>query len=99
MSTTFGDTSYVDKNKMMYKYTPKKQILRDMQVKRVGRWWDTEYQKRLEILKRFHLQDYAYTIAIAEWYPKTVFYSKIKLKQVPVNGYLFPVEMFDEHVL
>ena len=81
----------------MYKYTPKKSIVRDMVVPKTGRWWDKEFFKRQEILKRYHLpQDYSLTVVLKTHYPDVCFYSKEPVKQVAVNGFMFPVTMFDE---
>lgn len=99
MLNSLFEASYINNEKVMYKYTPRKYILHEMQVKRTGRWWDTEFSKRKEILKRFHIDDYAYYNALSRYYPKIKFFSKVKVKHVPVNGYLFPVEMFNEEAL
>jgi hypothetical protein len=78
-------------------YTPKKQILREMKVnKRVG-WWDKEYSKRDEILRRYGVGvNYTMNNTFKHWFPITKFFSKSAVKNVPVNGFLFPVEMFEE---
>ena len=81
----------------MYKYTPKKSIIKEMIFKKVGRWFDKEFFKRQEILKRYHLpQDYPLTVVLKTHYPDVCFYSKEPVKQVAVNGFMFPVAMFDE---
>lgn len=83
----------------MYKYTPKKSIVREMDVPKVGRWWDKDFFKRQEILKRFHIdQNYAMTVVVKTHYPKVCFYSPEPVRHVPVNGFLFPVAMFNEEV-
>ena len=81
----------------MFKYTPKKNIVREMDVPKVGRYWDKEYFKRMEILKRFRIdQDYSMTVVLKRYYPEVCFYSPEPVRQVPVNGFLFPVAMFNE---
>lgn len=81
----------------MYKYTPKKNIVREMDVPKVGRWCDTEFFKRKEILKRYHIdQNYAMTVVLETHYPTVCFYSPEPVRHVPVNGFLFPVAMFNE---
>ena len=83
----------------MYKYTPKKSVVREMDVPKVGRWWDTEFLKRQEILKRFKVdQGYSMTVVLKTHYPTVCFYSPVPVRQVPVNGFLFPVSMFNEEV-
>lgn len=53
----------------MYRYTPKKSVLRDLQVSRTGAWWDKEYYKRMEVLKAFGA-DSGYTMCttLARYY-------------------------------
>ena len=81
----------------MYKYTPKKSILREMDVPKVGRYWDKEFFKRQEILKRFHtVENYSMTVVVKTHYPNVCFYSPVPVREVPVNGFLFPVAMFNE---
>ncbi len=81
----------------MFKYTPKKNIVREMDVPKVGRWFDTEFFKRQEILKRFHIdQNYEMTVVLETHYSKVCFYSPESVRHVPVNGFLFPVAMFNE---
>lgn len=80
----------------MYCYTASKKIVKSMLVKRTGNWWNKEYFKRKEILKQFHLpQDYNMTVLMNGPFQGTKFYSQDKVKEIPVNGVLFPAEMFD----
>ena len=84
----------------MFKYTPNKNIVREMDVPKVGRWWDTEFLKRQEILKRFRVdQDYHMTVVLKKYYPKVCFYSPKSVREVPVNGFMFPVAMFIEETV
>lgn len=36
--------------------------------------------------------------AFTDHWIDTSLYSEIKLKEVPINGVLFPVALFDEHI-
>jgi len=84
----------------MYKYTPKKSVLRDLQVSRTGAWWDKEYYKRMEVLKAFGADSgYAMCTALARYYKGVCFYSPTPRREIPVNGLLFPVAMFNEDQL
>jgi hypothetical protein len=83
----------------MFKYTPKKQILRDMQVARVGRWWDKKYHKINEILQQYGVTpDYILHSVFERQFKKVCFHSAKRVRHVPVGGYLFPVEMFQEEI-
>lgn len=80
----------------MYYYTPKKSILRDMQSKK-GSHVDAAYFKRMEILKLYGMpQDHLMTSVLRLYFPGVKFYSRKAVREVPVNGFMFPVEMFDE---
>jgi hypothetical protein len=84
----------------MFKYTPKKSIVRELDVPKVGRWFDTEFLKRQEILKRYRIdQAYHMTVFLKTHYPKVCFYSPNPVRHVPVNGFLFPVAMFNEEIV
>lgn len=84
----------------MFKYTPKKSIVCEMDVPKVGRWWETEFFKRKEILKRYRIdQDYMTTVVIETHYPNVCFYSPTPVRHVPVNGFMFPVAMFNEEIV
>lgn len=84
----------------MFKYTPKKSIVREMDVPKIGRYWDKEFFKRQEILKRYHIdQNYAMTVVLKTHYPDVCFYSPTPVREVPVNGFLFPVAMFNEEIV
>lgn len=81
----------------MFKYTPKKQILRDMDVPKVGDLWDKEFFKRKEILKKYSVsQDYNMTVVLKKDFKNVCHYSVDTLKYIPVRGFLFPVAMFNE---
>ena len=81
----------------MFKYTPKKTFLKEMRVKRVGLWWDTQWAIVFDILKRHRLDgNYKLAIILRDKYPSFCFYSENQLSEVPIQGYLFPVAMFTE---
>ena len=85
----------------MYKYTPKKEILHEMYVRKVPgeAWWDTAFRKHTAILTQFGINtEYRVRYVLSEDYPNTVFFSSRRVREVPVRGFLFPVEMFDEDV-
>ena len=81
----------------MFNYTPKKTILREMIVPKVGAWWDTLFFKKKEILERYGLPlEYRLTSVLEDDFPNVCFYSETPRRQIPVCGFLFPVSMFDE---
>lgn len=80
----------------MFYYTASKKVIRSMFVEKTGAWWNKEFFKRMEILKQFHLpQDYSMTVLMNGPFQGTKFYSQQKVKEIPVNGVMFPAEMFD----
>lgn len=75
----------------MFRYTPKKKILRDLQVPKVGKWYEKEYFKKKEILKSFGLpQDYSMVCVFSRSFKTTKFFHPEQISHVPVGGYLFP---------
>lgn len=79
----------------MFIYQPKQSILRDMttNIKNV----DSAYIKAQQILQKYRLPtDYMLTCVLRTHYKNVCFYSKKQCNHIPVNGYLFPVSMFDE---
>lgn len=83
----------------MFRYTPNKKLLRDMQVSKTGRWWDKEYFKKTEILNKYDLpQDGIMIFILGKHFMNVDYYSRCKLKQIPVMGRYFPVEMFNEEI-
>lgn len=84
----------------MFKYTPKKEVLRSLQVCKTGDWWNKEFFKRMEILKNYNLpQDYTLSVVLQRDFAKVQYYSAKPVKCVPVRGYLFPAEMFNEQMV
>ena len=81
----------------MIKYTPKKALLRELDVSKVGYWWETQRIVVSDILKRYKLDtNYSMAHILLSKYPKYCFYSETPLRLVPIEGYLFPVAMFNE---
>jgi hypothetical protein len=81
----------------MFKYTPKASVLRDMEVPKIGRYWDKEFFKRQEILKAHGAsQDYTMSMMLSRYFKDVSFFSETKRKEIPVYGHLFPASMFDE---
>jgi len=86
----------------MYKYTPKISIIREMISQRhPGQsWWDVEFSKRMQILKKYGLpQDFTFQHLLRDIYPNMIVYNPAPLKYVLVRGYLFPAAMFNEEKL
>ena len=84
----------------MYRYTPKKQILRLLDVPKIERWWETAYSTRNDILREYKI-DVSYTL---NWilkidYKGTCFYSLSSRRDIPVRGFLFPSSMFNEEIV
>jgi hypothetical protein len=82
----------------MIKYTPKQSILAEMErSNKSARPWETNYQTMLQILQRYRIPtNHILATILQTRYPEVSVYSKTKLNQIPVNGYMFPVEMFEE---
>ena len=83
----------------MYNYTPNPNVLRKIFPKRIPgkQWWDIEFYARFATLKEFGMeQDYSLSLILNCYYKHTNYFSKERLKYVPIHGRLFPVEMFTE---
>lgn len=82
----------------MYKYTPKEQILKEIQrafgKQKKNLMYDLQ-SKLNEIFKKFHCKPPFCSFSISK-YCNAVYYSKTKLKHVPVHGVLVPVVLFNE---
>jgi hypothetical protein len=85
----------------MYRYTPKKTILRDMSSARSPGtcWWDTEYHNRQSILTKYNINTYFCDVQLQLNFPEVEYYSIARLEHVPVGGYQFPVVMFNEEFI
>lgn len=79
----------------MYKYTPKKSIIRSMG----NRCGFPDYSKCVQIVHEHGLSSYMELVHFMYWYPGVEFYSKERRDSVPANGILFPVVLFDEEVV
>lgn len=80
----------------MYKYTAKDGIKKAM----MGRWAHMpDYEKCRDLLKGYGVTDYLSTGHFMLWYPGVEFYSKGRRDSIPVNGFLLPVDLFDEEVI
>jgi hypothetical protein len=78
----------------MFVYTPKAHILRRLAIARAKpRGWDNEWFVLDDILGT---TDYTLKTMFKVHYEKCNFSSPTKRNEVPLNGYLYPVELFDE---
>ena len=80
----------------MYRYTPNKEILEKLKAAR-----KKGYVSKIACSGEYHLatsmfKDYAMKVAFLTHWEHTNVFSKTKLKEVPVSGYLFPVDLFDQ---
>lgn len=82
----------------MFEYTPKKQILRDLQVSKYNRNVDAEYAIAQQILQKFRLP-LNVTWILRKYFKQVKFRSFAPVQRVPVNGFLFPSSMFDEKII
>lgn len=84
----------------MFKYTPKQQIIREMYVSPANYKPGKELFKRQAILKAYGAeQSYTMSVVLQTDYKDVCYCSPTRVRQVPVRGYLFPVDMFDETVV
>lgn len=78
----------------MFKYTAKKEIKKDLlKIRKAPYVRDKEWNFIHSLVPKM---SYSMYVALRRWYLDTVFYSPTKLKEVPVNGILIPVYLFDE---
>lgn len=80
----------------MFHYTPKKSIKKDLLRIRKTYAPNKEWSFIHGVIKNGPYEMY---IAFANHWLETSFYSKTKLTGVPVNGVLFPVELFEVNEL
>jgi len=78
----------------MYLYTPTAHILRRIEGARKSRNIDATW-----ILATEYCTEYVTKSIFLRDYPNVKHYSRKRLQMVPVTGYLFPVDMFDETVV
>ena len=70
-----------------------------MVVAKTGRWWNKEYIKRNEILLQYKVNvNYTLNWILRKHYKNVCYYSPLPRRYIPVEGYLFPVAMFDEEL-
>jgi len=80
----------------MYHYTPNKHILRGLQSSRGAPPWQAfDPNKQWNFVKQY-TSDYAEYVAFANHYEHVNFFSPTRVAQVPVNGVLFDVSLFEE---
>lgn len=80
----------------MYKYTAKKTLVQTMMDKAYRM---PNYSKCSTLLQQYRMTSYMQTVSFMYWYPGIVFYSEKPRDFVPVQGLLFPVELFNEEVV
>lgn len=84
----------------MYRYTPQKDLLKRLKSER-KRGYNSKMRGSYDwfMAREVTHGDYFMTVVFLRHWEHTNFYSPVKLRQVPVNGILFPVTMFDESVI
>lgn len=76
----------------MIKYTPKKALVRE-----IGVSWEKQQTVAGDVLKRYKLDPtYRMKHILLTKYPTYYFCSEKPLRLVPIEGFLFPVAMFNE---
>ena len=78
----------------MFKYTATKEIKKGLLKIRKGTYVrDKEWTFVPSLVPKM---PFSMWVALDRWYLDTVVYNKYKLQEVPVNGILVPVYLFDE---
>ncbi len=81
---------------MMFKYTPAKKLLHWYR-KNHRRYESTEKSNRIFAQEMAMCgNDFLAWCEFRRCWEHTCFYSPVRIQKVPVNGWLFPVEIFDE---
>lgn len=84
----------------MYRYRLKKRLFHRMFIHRTPgtKWWDTQWQHRLDFLDRIGVKDRSdgFRILHALGNRFICFESPKPVDKVPVYGFLIPVEVFEE---
>jgi hypothetical protein len=79
----------------MIKYTPSKQVLHTLRkIRKAPYVLDKEYrfiQSCLPVGSNYTMHS-----TFSQWFDGFVFYSPVRLREVPLHGVLFPVSLFDE---
>lgn len=79
----------------MIRYTPSKKILHTLRTIRKKPYVrDKEYNFIRSVLPPS--AEYSVHSAVSQWFDGFVLYSPVRLKEVPLRGFLLPVSMFDE---
>lgn len=79
----------------MFRYTPSKHILHTLRAIRKAPYVrDKEYHFIQSVLPPG--ASYSVHSTVSQWFDGFEFYSPVRLKEVPLRGYLLPVSMFDE---
>ncbi len=78
----------------MYRYTPNKQMLEELQRKK--RKDNRHYGSFAWVFVSQFVKSYSERVAFLRDWPHVEFYSKTRVHFVPVRGYLFPLKFFDE---
>lgn len=87
----------------MYKYTPKPGFVKTIQRPEFGykpsHWATVEHFITSHFPADPRVDRYNLHYAVIDFYPTVIFYSPVKTRVVPVRGFLFPSELFDETVI
>ncbi len=80
----------------MFRYTPKKEILKELQRQRNKGWNRTsnstyEYDYARQLFKG----NYGMVCLFMQYWENVVFFSEEQRREIPVNGVLFSVTLFD----
>lgn len=76
----------------MFKYTPKKATLAELRKIRKQPW---VANREYNFIRSLVGGNYTMYLAIWRWFDGFVFYSPTRLSEVPLNGVLMPLELFD----
>ena len=81
---------------IMYKYTPASWIVTEMNRLTYPNSQYLDYAKTSRLLKTIYYKaDYNDEVQFHNHFRSTLFYSKTKVKHVPVGSALLPVNLFD----
>ena len=81
----------------MFKYTPKKAILKQLlKARKKGYNMKTCSSYEYDMARALTKGDYSLTWRFMRYWEHVCFFSQTKRKEIPVNGVLFPVDLFEE---
>jgi hypothetical protein len=83
----------------MFKYTPKKQIVRQLDKNKTKLSANWDYAGKVLGMINEKVADYTTRNAFIVHYSKVEFYSTKSIMFIPVNGILLPTSIFDETVV